>query len=1222
MAPTLTASTLRYFDPTSTYRCSIDNIDVLQEYRPDLARPSSDPVLNALCQSGALRLNANRAFVSLIDHEMQYVVAEMTRTHSLLGPGYKQPEDSLCIGVAVLDLLTGICAGTMNAFTSPDNRFHRSTGNIYADNSKYVINDLSLEPLYTDRPYVVGFPHMRYYAEVPIKTDSGYVIGTYAIVDDQPREGLSDQDFLILTETASCIMRHIEVIRCVEEQAQSSRLFDSLNRLSVGNDLGMVNFTHQARGDKPWSIFSERDNKTVNGADRSKAISKEDLKTPRQPVTLRTAAPVSVTAQTATVGNGNDSSGENLSKLSPLIKQASPPHESLPEDKGGDSDMHQDKVRATNAVKPNRRDQEGLSKALFRDAAYQLRIALDLDGVTFLDPIPHSFGSRQNSSQAIPSRASVSLLGKQETTRARQDSLVPPPVLRVSGPDIASNWTSGLSKGDQIPCAELGTSLKKSLRLNSSANSSDKLAIPNDLHRDLLSHYPDGHIFKLDRRVDPSTLEPLSKHASQPEQEGGQLGGEDDLSGHHTEPLRHQVMEARLQSIFPCARSIIFRPLWNPYMNQPLASALAWSNYQMGLFTPDDFKYFFVFARAIAAELARLELVIMDRAKSDFLSSISHELRSPLHGILGGAEQMRDLAPKDLQNLIDIVEDCATTLLDTVNQILQYSKISHQPREAAAPSLREPIGKSTFSTFDLSKLVQKCVENTLAGRDYLLSSRPHVSNNDIALSSSSTQKATKQPAQSSSSTPAVVLNIAHERNWCIESDSTTWRRCVSNILGNALKYTQWGLIEVAMRTKRTNGVTNIELSVCDTGRGISKNFMDTYLFTPFMQEDSIVDGTGLGLSIVKRLVEDLGGYLEISSEVGRGTKATISIPANFATGLTKSQPLLMKTPLPLALGLLNLNDQTKIRDDTSKTWLDLESSLRNVIVTYAHDWLGIAVKTVQITTTHEVDAVVLHCEDLEMATAIMSSQPKVVICTHARNQECPQAGRDNQSQVLTLPFGPKKFANAIESCCQQRRDMSAPTTRDPAPDTSENPILVTPKSIQLRSLPCLSHDANAQPFFRATQSLLVAAEESERRKAHVLLVDDNYVNLHLLQRTVQRSQCTYVSACNGLEAVQAYQTTPSAFTCILMDISMPVMNGFEAAQSIRAYEQQHDYNSTPIIALTGLTDVANREAAYASGMNMILTKPVRMKWIAAVIRWCENGLDPDAGDQLNQLFTT
>jgi CheY-like chemotaxis protein len=116
------------------------------------------------------------------------------------------------------------------------------------------------------------------------------------------------------------------------------------------------------------------------------------------------------------------------------------------------------------------------------------------------------------------------------------------------------------------------------------------------------------------------------------------------------------------------------------------------------------------------------------------------------------------------------------------------------------------------------------------------------------------------------------------------------------------------------------------------------------------------------------------------------------------------------------------------------------------------------------------------------------------------------------------------------------------------------------------------------------------------------LVDDNMINLKILMAYMSRLGHTYATASNGKEAYDVYTRTPGSFQYVLIDMSMPVMDGFEASRLIRAFEREQRLRPAVLIALTGLASAAAQQDAFASGINLFLTKPVRLKELTAILR--------------------
>ncbi len=117
-----------------------------------------------------------------------------------------------------------------------------------------------------------------------------------------------------------------------------------------------------------------------------------------------------------------------------------------------------------------------------------------------------------------------------------------------------------------------------------------------------------------------------------------------------------------------------------------------------------------------------------------------------------------------------------------------------------------------------------------------------------------------------------------------------------------------------------------------------------------------------------------------------------------------------------------------------------------------------------------------------------------------------------------------------------------------------------------------------------------------------LLVDDNAINLRILSACMTKLKQKFQSASNGQEAVDIYKSAPGRCKCILMDISMPVMDGLEATRAIRAYEHEKKLAPTPIIALTGLASSEAQKEAFTSGIDLFLTKPVKLKELANILK--------------------
>jgi signal transduction histidine kinase len=228
--------------------------------------------------------------------------------------------------------------------------------------------------------------------------------------------------------------------------------------------------------------------------------------------------------------------------------------------------------------------------------------------------------------------------------------------------------------------------------------------------------------------------------------------------------------------------------------------------------------YLSAFAHSLRAELARLETSASDAAKGAFISGISHELRSPLHGVLAGIELLQDSKLTTFQQEMALsVALAGRTLLDTVDHILDYSKISNLSRgqkrdRAKVDTLRhhsaEGIHGNGLASVDLARLTEEVVESAISAHRHLRRPTSETSSNQHAVS--------------------VTLDIEKRDSWTTAMMPGTWVRILNNILGNALKYTLEGVVSVKLFTSTDeNQVTYVNLQIQDTGIGMTQDFVRT-----------------------------------------------------------------------------------------------------------------------------------------------------------------------------------------------------------------------------------------------------------------------------------------------------------------------------------------------------------------------------------------------------------
>lgn len=532
------------------------------------------------------------------------------------------------------------------------------------------------------------------------------------------------------------------------------------------------------------------------------------------------------------------------------------------------------------------------------------------------------------------------------------------------------------------------------------------------------------------------------------------------------------------------------------------------------------------------------------------------------------------------------------------------------------------------SDLDLSALIEETCEVLVAGKSGAIhtTTMNHLQpyqNEPLSDSSVSTRTSCGQPV-------TVVLQIDPTCSKFIRSSSAAWRRCLLNLLGNSLKYTEAGYVYVEL-----NKVTEVNdsalglsqpvvaLSVRDTGRGIGKAYLESRLFRPFEQENTFSSGTGLGLSIVKSLVDDLQGSVDIQSEPGVGTKVVLSIPVRLAhEAQAADQDLRSYVDLKVCLLGFGMQDCLKSTSNGANPVIaDRDTIIERSLILHFQQWLGMTYSFADKITAVEADIVAilesnLHLlrNELDRETLVIPAGCSLlVLCSdHHIHHHLNDHEHKGRVAFISQPFGPRKLATIIEGFHKYRAahtprfedqieidlEILRSTSDQGRPNKKTTPSTTLPASPLKRTK--LTHNSNHEndPIPHTTPSPQSIQIHSLK---HLLLVDDNPINLKLLVQVVQKLSCTYKVATDGLEALNIYKTSPKHFDYIFMDISMPVMDGFESTRAIRAIETEENRSSTSIIAMTGLGSEDARNRAFTSGVSMFWTKPVKLKDIKALI---------------------
>jgi signal transduction histidine kinase/CheY-like chemotaxis protein len=692
-------------------------------------------------------------------------------------------------------------------------------------------------------------------------------------------------------------------------------------------------------------------------------------------------------------------------------------------------------------------------------------------------------------------------------------------------------------------------------------------------------------------------------------------------------------ISGELQSLIRKARSLVFLPLWDSMQESMIVGMLGWTSDPTRVLAEQDMTCLSAFGNTFMTEIARTEMTELARAKSDFLSSISHELRSPLHGIHAAVDLLQDPENGSKLDLIEMISSCSSTLLDTLNHVLDFSRVSKLTdvkleSQNLAPVNNQEVNSNAFGEMSqeyLCDLVLSVVEGLhfgQASRKATFEKLQSTVVDQIAESNASsnsplldTANPKAIPSQATDAV-AVYVDIESRSDWCMMVCAGAWKRLVMNLFANALKYTHQGFVEVSLKVipdPRNHTKRCAHLMISDTGIGMSPDFLKRSLYQPFVQENPIADGTGLGLSIVKKIVQDLQGTIDVQSTQGVGTRFDVFVPI----------PAQSVSNEPLPFGGQRLDPEATLKDRTicllsppgthgdgnssaaqAELQLRRTKTMQSYVRSITHTWFGMSVITSD--SLEAVDADIVIAEEAYLANLVLS-KPEVseklskqrLVLVDAQPPHHPSKIRLPGAPVnLVYPLSPKALVRALTA------SLKSPVEPQPASLKHTISLGSPPPSQRFRESIAETMEIDKPTNTVTATSTIQDDRPSERTdtplqdQQHFLLVDDNAINLRLLATFMKKLGYTSETAVNGLDAFEKFKASSSRFTTILMDISMPVMNGFESSRAIRTHEKSlaetgQMIKAARIIALTGLGSEASKHEAKMSGIDEFYTKPVK-----------------------------
>ncbi|KAH8426561.1 putative sensor histidine kinase/response regulator [Aspergillus melleus] len=1088
-----------------------------------------------------------------------------------------------------------------------------------------VVNDLSEDERYRNLSFVKGDPHFRFYAGTPLTTDTKINIGSFFILDKKPRDGLNDSEREIMGSVGMLIMDYLRVSRQASEGRRAARLSRGLSCFVEGS-----------------SSFVETPQPSYAGSGVPGTPSSSNLRAHHLSVgSLNSFELPSQRSQSNDARSFSSASDYRADQCA-----SSGPDTQLPDWWAGSRHKVQEESHSNTWA--------------FRRAANLLRESLELEtdgGVMFLE------ATNSPVTSDIETGSDCSGFGEASN---------PAPVLAIS-----------TTEEPFAPCPG-STVLYPATNLE------------GGFLQQLLRRYVKGKLWSFHR---DGLL--TSSDDEKPRRVRSRVTKSSDLSRGSSKKWR-AYENSMLNLYFPNATQVMFVPLWNAANSQWFGGCFCWNTVETRVFSPSvELSSILGFGSSVMAECNRVESLISDRQKGDFIGSISHELRSPLHGILAAAEFLSATQLDEFQgSLLETINACGRTLLDTMNQVLDFSKIvslekswRHMRQGRIAPDSK-PLEKvsahlDTYMATDIALLAEEVVEGVCLGHSYGQKSAATY-DQSVLLSNAATLQAnlSKEAASQPRSDVEVIVDIA-PNDWTYLSQPGALRRIIMNLFGNAMKYTEAGRVSLHLevtemsdsRSRRQGGDDLVTLTVSDTGKGISEEFLRGRLYTPFAQEDTLAVGTGLGLSIVRSLVRSLNGSINIHSQPGEGTIVKVSLPLSRIEAGDPFDPTLdTRTPSPREKQ--GICESLTLRDTHAGRRAAIfgvspeaaaQHPLWSTISRYLTDWYGLELVSWPSGTPSDVvlvDDAALSANTCQTLHTLRHSVPALlVLCNQSIDHKQIQGQYASLAKVVKIihrPCGPQKLAQSIRRCLEAQLGSSTTTPeqitlpRRPHPrtfmpphdtekTTSEAKFLnfsdsvtdLTPDSGSSGASSSLGTQSPGQeieqplativsppspfqgsprhpelvsesPTFEDEKSkpVVTAVEPSEPRRARVLVVDDNSINLKLMLTFMKKRNLETLDAAeNGKLAVEAVERLAEGYDLIFMDMSMPVMDGFEATRAIRSLEKERDGESAIIIALTGLSSSRDESDALASGVDLFLTKPVSFKEVSRLLEeWEGDGL--------------
>ena len=1083
-----------------------------------------DSALNAFAQLVALRLNVDRCLISLIDGSKQLILSEATRSLSLHSGSSHDKGDDLLFGTAVIPRISGLCECTLQ---------------MNADGEAWVVPNIQDDAKLCSRDFSKSRPYVRFYAARPIAVN-GLNIGTLCVYDHAPRENMTAAEQNVFKDMSIIVASHLQSTRVEEAHSLGMDLFGALDSLMMPRidlDNGDGEGSYRDGGNR-LADSSLPDTEAFNREVEEQRICDSD---------------------TAEYSHSNDF----LDAVSVRFQGSDRPGSPMVGSAAADDILQ-------HAINLLLRGYGADGVVLFEAGSWS-------PGEYMLQSTPATVNSSDNSSgdedeelehMQTPSQTS-DWVKSQQHPGARAD-----PGRHDGGCKVLASTQAGVEDLTEMP---------------------PRILREKTLQR-LLQKYPRGDVVYLEDADYGSTT-----------------SGEDDLEtagsndGIQTDNVgigvanryryRHRSTARQLAKVFPEARSIAFFPLWDVHRQRWYAGGFAYSTWSNRfIFGHEDLRFLSAFSLCVMGELSRRDSLLAELQKETFTSMISHELRSPLHGILANVELLRDIGLNQFQiTLLDTIDGCGHSLLDIINHLLDHTAmVAIDGKNRQNRNHRQRI--SRLHSYTTEKVVEHenaavsgiqeeedidvvaVTEEIIGG----LTSAVQLAV-DTRLGYESESENIRSPLRQTRRHPFMVYSVRPKDNWILRLQVGAYRRILTNLVGNAQKFTSSGAVTISLyRDDPPNDQAscNVVLKIADTGCGISKEFMRHHIFKQFRQEDSHAMGSGLGLSIVWQMVQELSGTVDIRSEKGRGTVATVQFPCEL---VSRAPPTEGSQPLTyLENSLLEVKKACKgitvyfvassLFDD-DETSQSLRQS-RESVAKLCTDWFDLKVSY----SEHLVlDPGVINVVDESYLISEPHANNKNRVEKEDHNQQLPPTIFIETSNVITRlhkdpsfsarrnvffvanPCGPHQLGRVLSLCLQHLPQVNHTQIETTTANRAAETVFKLPdRSTTVLPVWKPEHDASIQERRGDGTSNAPKPEPKTRPIVHsmntdtanfdlpdgkaspfVMLVEDNAINMRILEMAAKKLKVDYAMAFDGQQAVDLFAEAPLKYDLIWMDIMMP-----------------------------------------------------------------------------------